>query len=58
MNTDEWFKKADHGMETAEFMFKGERYFYASCPTYPSKKPESAVSKSSSSLYEENYVFK
>jgi HEPN domain-containing protein len=29
MDKDEWFKQADYDMETAEFMFKGERYFYA-----------------------------
>ncbi len=28
MDKDEWFKQADYDMETAEFMFKGERYFY------------------------------
>lgn len=29
MDKDEWFKQADYDMETAEFMFNGERYFYA-----------------------------
>ncbi|SNQ60834.1 HEPN domain-containing protein [Candidatus Methanoperedens nitratireducens] len=29
MDKDEWFKQADYDMETAEFMFKGQRYFYA-----------------------------
>lgn len=29
MDKDEWFKQADYDMDTAEFMFKGERYFYA-----------------------------
>ncbi|MCZ7392085.1 MAG: HEPN domain-containing protein [Candidatus Methanoperedens sp.] len=29
MDKDEWFKQADYDMETADFMFKGERYFYA-----------------------------
>lgn len=28
MDKDEWFKQADYDMETAEFMFNGERYFY------------------------------
>ena len=28
MDKDEWFKQSDYDMETAEFMFKGERYFY------------------------------
>ena len=26
---DEWLKQADYDMDTAEFMFNGERYFYA-----------------------------
>jgi len=26
---DEWLKQADYDMDTAEFMFGGERYFYA-----------------------------
>jgi len=26
---DEWLKQADYDMDTAEFMFSGERYFYA-----------------------------
>ena len=29
MDKDEWFKQANYDMETAEYMFKGERYFYA-----------------------------
>jgi HEPN domain-containing protein len=29
MNEDEWFKQADYDMDTAEFMFSGERYFYS-----------------------------
>ncbi len=28
MDKDEWFKQADYDMDTAEFMFSGERYFY------------------------------
>ncbi len=27
-NPEEWLKQADYDMETAECMFKGERYFY------------------------------
>ena len=29
MDKDEWFKQADYDMDTAEFMFSGERYFYS-----------------------------
>ena len=29
MDKDEWFKQADYDMDTAEFMFGGERYFYS-----------------------------
>ncbi len=29
MDKDEWFKQADYYMDTAEFMFSGERYFYS-----------------------------
>jgi HEPN domain-containing protein len=29
MDKDEWFKQADYDMDTAEFMFNGERYFYS-----------------------------
>jgi HEPN domain-containing protein len=28
MDKNEWFKQADYDMETADFLFKGERYFY------------------------------
>jgi hypothetical protein len=31
MITDEWFKQADYDMETAELMFKGERYSHEKC---------------------------
>ena len=26
---DQWFAQADYDLETAEYMLKGERYFYA-----------------------------
>jgi HEPN domain-containing protein len=26
---EEWLKQSDYDLDTAEFMFKGERYFYA-----------------------------
>ncbi len=29
MDKDEWFNQADYDMDTAEFMFSGERYFYS-----------------------------
>lgn len=29
MDKDEWFKQADYDMDTAEFIFSGERYFYS-----------------------------
>lgn len=29
MDKDEWFKQADYDIDTAEFMFSGERYFYS-----------------------------
>ncbi len=29
MDKDEWFLQADYDMDTAEFMFSGERYFYS-----------------------------
>lgn len=29
MDKDEWFKQADYDMDTAEFVFSGERYFYS-----------------------------
>ena len=29
MDKDEWFKQADYDVDTAEFMFSGERYFYS-----------------------------
>lgn len=29
MDKDEWFKQADYDLDTAEFMFSGERYFYS-----------------------------
>lgn len=29
MDKDEWFKQADYDMDTAEFMFSGDRYFYS-----------------------------
>lgn len=28
-NHEEWLRQADYDMDTAEYMFKGERYFYA-----------------------------
>ncbi len=29
MDKDEWFEQAEYDMDTAEFMFSGERYFYS-----------------------------
>jgi HEPN domain-containing protein len=29
MDKDEWFRQADYDMDTAEFIFSGERYFYS-----------------------------
>jgi HEPN domain-containing protein len=29
MDKDEWFRQADYDMDTAKFIFSGERYFYS-----------------------------